>query len=64
MVFQKNDESPVYIEDNVWIGSNCTIGKGVTIGTGSIIAANSFVNKSIPANSIAGGVPAKIIKKR
>lgn len=61
---QKNTESPVIIEDNVWIASNCTIGKGVVIGSGSIIAANSFVNKNIPPNSIAGGVPAKIIKSR
>jgi len=64
MTKQQNDEAPVSIEDNVWIASNCTIGKGVRIGTGSIIAANSFVNKDIPAFSIAGGVPAKVIKSR
>jgi acetyltransferase-like isoleucine patch superfamily enzyme len=64
MVSQKNSEAPVIIEDNVWIASNCTIGKGVKIGKGSIIGANSFVNKSIPPYSIAGGVPAKIIKSR
>jgi acetyltransferase-like isoleucine patch superfamily enzyme len=61
---QKNIEAPIFIEDNVWIASNCTIGKGVRIGAGSIIAANSFVNINIPPNSIAGGVPAKIIKTR
>lgn len=64
MVKQKNTEAPVIIEDNVWIASNCTIGKGVRIGTGSIIAANSFVNKDIPAYSLAGGVPAKVFKTR
>lgn len=64
MLRQKNTEATVVIEDNVWIASNCTIGKGVQIGTGSIIAANSFVNKNIPPNSIAGGVPAKVIKTR
>jgi len=64
MVKQKNTESPVVIGDNVWISSNCTIGKGVKIGKGVIIAANSFVNKDIPPFSIAGGVPAKVIKLR
>jgi acetyltransferase-like isoleucine patch superfamily enzyme len=64
MALQGNDESAVHIESNVWIAANCTIGMGVRIGHGSIIAANSFVNKDIPAYSIAGGVPAKIIKSR
>lgn len=64
MSLQPNSEKEIYIEDDVWIGSNCTISKGVTIGKGSIIAANSFVNKSIPSYSIAGGVPVKIIRSR
>ena len=64
MVKQTNSEAPIIIEDDVWIASNCTIGKGVRIGKGSIIAANSFVNKDVPAYSIFGGVPAKIIKSR
>ena len=37
---------------------------GVRIGEGSIIGANSFVNKDIPPFSIAGGLPAKVIKYR
>ena len=64
MVFQKNTEAAVFIEDDVWISSNCTIAKGVRIGKGSIVGANSFVNKDIPPFSIAGGVPAKILKSR
>ena len=64
MVKQINTEAPVIIEDNVWIAANCTIGRGVRIGTGSIIGANSFVCKDVPANSIAGGVPVKLIKSR
>ncbi len=36
---------------------------GVTVGENSIIGAFSFVNKDIPDNVVAGGVPAKIIKK-
>lgn len=54
---------PVYIGNHVWIGCNVTILKGVTIGDGAIIAAGSVVTKNIPENTLAGGVPAKIIKQ-
>lgn len=54
--------SPVIIEDNVWIGLNATVLKGVTIGKNSIIGAGSIVTKSIPANVIASGQPAKVIR--
>lgn len=64
MVFQKNSTASVFIEDDVWVAANCTIGKGVRIGKGAIISANSFVNRDVPAYSIVGGVPAKIIKSR
>ena len=53
---------PIVIEDDVFIGMNCIILKGVTIGTRSIIAAGSVVTKSIPADCIAGGNPAKVIR--
>lgn len=52
----------VIIGENVWIGSNVKILKGVEIGTNSIIANNSVVANNIPANVIAGGVPARFIK--
>ena len=54
---------PVKIGRNVWIGSDCTILPGVTIGDGAIIGAGSVVTKSIPANTIAVGNPAKVIKE-
>ncbi|MCD6321396.1 MAG: acyltransferase [Clostridiales bacterium] len=54
--------SPIVIEDFVWLGANVVVLKGVTIGKASVISANSVVTKSIPANVIAGGVPAEIIK--
>ncbi|HAS91570.1 MAG TPA: acetyltransferase [Clostridiales bacterium] len=54
---------PVIIGDNVWIGENVCILLGVTIGNGCIIGANSVVNKSLPSNSIAVGIPAKIVKE-
>lgn len=52
----------VVLEPHVWIGNRVTILKGVRIGYGSIVAAGSVVTRSIPPMSIAGGVPAKVIR--
>lgn len=54
---------PIIIGDNVFIGTGCIITKGVTIGENSIIAAGSVVVRSVPANQIWGGNPAKFIKE-
>lgn len=54
--------APIAIGRNCWIGQNARIQKGVTIGDNSIIAANSVVTKDVPANAIAAGNPAKIVK--
>ncbi len=53
---------PIRIGTQVWIGSNATVLPGVSIGDGAIIAAGAVVTKNVPANAIAGGVPAKIIR--
>lgn len=55
--------APVTIGENVWIGEHARICKGVTIGDNAIIAANSVVTKNVPANAIAAGNPAKIVKE-
>ena len=55
--------APIHIGKNVWIGSNATVLQGVTVGENSVIAAGAVVTKDVPANSIVGGVPAKLIKK-
>ena len=57
-------ECDIIIEEDVWIGINVTIMPGVTIGRGSIIGAGSLVTKSIPPNSIAVGVPCRVIRKK
>lgn len=54
---------PVKIGRQVWIGANSMIFKGVTIGDKSIISAGSVVTKSIPANVLAAGNPAEVIKE-
>ena len=55
--------TPVTIGNDVWIGGNVTILPGVTIGDRAVIAAGAVVTKDIPANTVAGGVPAKVIKE-
>lgn len=60
---RKMFSKPVVIEDNVWLGEFVSVLPGVTIGKGSIVGANSVVSKDLPANVIAVGSPAKIIKK-
>ncbi len=54
--------NPVVIEENVWLGDSVCVLPGVTIGKGSIIGANAVVTKNIPPQSIAVGIPAKVIK--
>jgi len=53
----------IVIEDNVFIGADCIIRKGVTIGKNSVIGMRSMVLHDIPANCIAVGNPAKVIKE-
>ncbi len=54
---------PVVIGKNVWIGANVTILPGVTVGDGAIIAAGAVVSKNVEANTVVGGVPAKLMKR-
>lgn len=54
--------APITLGNNVWVGSNSTILQGVSIGDNSVVAAGAVVTHSIPANVVAGGVPARIIR--
>lgn len=54
---------PVTIGNNVWIGGRAVIIPGVTIGNNAVIAAGSVVTKNVPANTVVGGNPAKVIRE-
>jgi len=65
--FNKNPEAigsaPVRIQDNVFVGTGAYILKGVTIGANSVVGAGSVVTSSIPADVIAAGNPARVIRR-
>ncbi|MEX1241454.1 MAG: acyltransferase [Cyclobacteriaceae bacterium] len=61
--FAEGDSRPVYIEDDVWIATRATILKGTRIGKGSVVAAGAVVTRDVPPYCLAGGVPARVIKK-
>ena len=50
------------IERNVWIAAGAIIIGGVTLGENSVVAAGSVVTKNVPANSLVGGNPARVIR--
>lgn len=53
---------PIVIGNNVWIGAGSTVLAGVTIGDNAVIGAGSVVTKSIPGNTVAVGVPCKVVR--
>ena len=53
---------PIVVGKDVWIGAHATILKGVTIGDGAIVAAGAVVTRDVPPNTIAAGVPARVVK--
>lgn len=55
------NSDPIEIKSNVWLGTNSVVLPGVQIGENSIVAAGAVVTKSVPANKIVAGVPARII---
>ena len=58
---KKNEKNPI-IKDFVTLGPGCKVIGGITIGAHSLVAPNAVVINDIPANSIVGGIPAKILK--
>lgn len=54
----------IQIEPNCWIAADVKVLDGVRIGSGSVIGAGAVVRSHIPANSMAAGLPAKVIRSR
>ncbi|MEU1714492.1 sugar O-acetyltransferase [Nocardiopsis dassonvillei] len=54
--------APIVIEDDVWIGAAAVVTQGVTIGAGSVVAAGAVVTRDVPARTLVGGVPARVIR--
>ena len=54
--------APIVLGKNVWVGSNATILSGVTVGDNAVVAAGAVVTKDVAANTVVGGIPARLIK--
>ena len=59
----KGEKYTVTVGNGCWIGARSTLGRNVTVGDSTVIAACACVMKDIPDNVLAGGVPAKVIRK-
>ena len=57
-------KSPVRIGRDVWVGTKASVLRGTTVGQGSVIAAHCVVNADVPAYSVAGGVPVRVLRNR
>jgi acetyltransferase-like isoleucine patch superfamily enzyme len=53
----------IVVEDDVWIGAGAIITDGVRVGRGAVVAAGAVVTKDVPAHTVVGGVPARILKQ-
>jgi maltose O-acetyltransferase len=54
---------PITIEDNVWIGGSAILLPGVRIGRNAVVGAGAVVTRSVPANTVVAGNPARVIRE-
>ncbi|MCX6032952.1 MAG: DapH/DapD/GlmU-related protein [Chloroflexi bacterium] len=52
-----------HAEDDVWVGAGAIITDGVRVGRGAVIAAGTVVTQNVPSHTVAGGVPARVLKE-
>ena len=64
IAYQERNERDVTIGNDVWLGARVFIGAGVELGDGCVVSAGSVVTRSLPAGSVAVGVPARIVRRR
>jgi acetyltransferase-like isoleucine patch superfamily enzyme len=57
-------KGPIYVEEDAWLGYGVIVLSGVTIGQGAVVGAGSVVTRSVPANALAAGNPARVLKYR
>lgn len=63
VILNKSDHGPIVIGNGTWIASHCTVTMNTTIGKGCIVGACSSVTRDLPDYVLAGGVPARVIKR-
>jgi acetyltransferase-like isoleucine patch superfamily enzyme len=54
--------NPIVVKKNAWVGAGAIILPGVTIGENAVVAAGAVVSKNVEANTVVGGIPAKLLK--
>ena len=64
IMHQKRIANGIFVRDGAWIGAGVTVQDGVTIGEGAIVGTGAVVAESLPANVVAVGIPAKVLRNR
>jgi acetyltransferase-like isoleucine patch superfamily enzyme len=60
---QGHVSAPVILGRNVWLGSKVVVGRGVRIGDNAVVGAGAVVTKDVPPNSLAVGIPARVVRR-
>lgn len=55
---------PLILGDHAWVGNNTVIAGGITIGAGAIVGANSMITRDVPPDTLVGGNPARVWRRR